>query len=180
VSISSADLKSVEQSRDYDAVEQYWNLLVRASIRGPQGDEFQRINALVSSIPLPALAEWLSMKEVDTLLDLNPPLESLMTSPHERLAKEAPADVAAVRKHRPTDTLKATCSLLRVLRRIRNKRVHGFKAPGSPRDVVILGAARKLLAALCEQLAAPSAKKKGAAGIAAPFVRCWQRLLARK
>jgi hypothetical protein len=50
----------------------------------------------------------------------------------------------------------AMVSLGDVLRRIRNKRAHGFKCRGVERDGVILGAARGLLVALCEETLALS------------------------
>jgi hypothetical protein len=41
-------------------------------------------------------------------------------------------------------------SLGKILKRIRDKRAHGFKARGASRDAAILGAARPLLLRLCE------------------------------
>ena len=140
-------------SRDYDAVEQFWNLLVRAADSRTEKDEYARVKGLVSSLPRNTFDTWLAQKQVDDLLSLTPPLETMLASKHERLQPaEAAREIQLIRDHRESDPLAAGIALLGILKRIRNKRVHGFKYPGSQRDSEILSAARGLLENLCRTL----------------------------
>src|ERR1041385_8785356 len=73
----------IAHSRDFDAVEQLWNLLVRVSLTRNESDEFSRIRAVVDALPTAFHDAWTLRKEADDLLTMIPPLESLLASPHE-------------------------------------------------------------------------------------------------
>jgi hypothetical protein len=142
----------IAHSRDFDAVERLWNLLVRASLVRKEREEFARIRAFVAALPTDFLTAWTSQKEADELLTMIPPLESLLSSPHERPEREdAKQELESLRRFRAVDSRLASVALLRILKRIRNKRVHGFKDPESPRDFLVLRAARGLLESLCAE-----------------------------
>ena len=55
-----------------------------------------------------------------------------------------------LRRYRTEDPQKAVSALGAILKRIRNKRVHGFKTRFGLRDSEILGAVVPLLRRLCE------------------------------
>jgi len=148
-----SELENAAVSRNYDAVEQFWNLLIRAADSRTEKDEFARVNALVSTLSGEALKTWLSIKGVEDLLSLRPPVETMLASNHERLQPEKAAlEIEIIRQVRVSDPRTAALALLSILKRIRNKRVHGFKYPGSQRDEEILLAARVLLEGLCRAL----------------------------
>lgn len=145
-----ADLQAVMQLSDYEAVEVLWVALVKAAnrMRGPS--EHRRMLALVSRMSVDEISKLLSRKEVDALINLDPPLETALADPHERLyAVETKEALEVIQASREKDQMRALQSLGEILKRIRNKRAHGFKARKGPRDAEILGAARPLLADLC-------------------------------
>jgi len=147
------EVEHAAKSRDYDAVEQFWNLLVRAADPRKEKEEFGRVNALVATLSGDTIKAWLSKKEVDDLLSLQPPLETMLASHHERLQPDDVAcEMGTIRQHRASDPFAACAALLSILKRIRNKRVHGFKYPGSQRDSEILLAARVLLESVCRAI----------------------------
>jgi hypothetical protein len=83
---------------------------------------------------------------VEKLLNLNPPLESLLTAPNEKNdAPRTARQLDSVRKDREASPHEALTKLVSVLRRVRNRRMHGFKAPDGPRDIEILTAATDIL-----------------------------------
>jgi len=147
------EVEHAAKSRDYDAVEQFWNLLVRAADSRSEKEEFGRVSALVATLSGRAIKVWLSKKEVEDLLTLQPPLETMLASQHERLQPDSAAqEMESIRQHRVSDPFSACTALLSILKRIRNKRVHGFKYPGSVRDAEILLAARALLESICREV----------------------------
>jgi hypothetical protein len=88
----------------------------------------------------------LRREEVDNLLDLEPPLETLLSARHERLnAARTAEELELIRRHREDDPKLALYKLTEVLKRVRNRRAHGFKTPEGPRDNEILGSALGLV-----------------------------------
>lgn len=144
------EVASTEGLSDYAAVGNLWTALIKIANKMAGKDEKTRIRALIDRIPRDSMRELLHRSSVDTLLNLDPPLETLMVSPHERLAtRRAAREIRIVKSTRESDPRSAMISLVSILKRIRNKRVHGFKARGVSRDREILGAARPLILGLC-------------------------------
>jgi hypothetical protein len=127
-------------------VEVLWVALVKAANRFPGKTEYRRMTRLVAGVPLESIKELLHHPAVDVLLGLEPPLETVLASSHERLeVQSAAAELTCIRQSRDDDPGAALIALGAILKRIRNKRVHGFKTRQGERDGVILGAARPLL-----------------------------------
>lgn len=146
-----ADLGAAERLSDYEAVEVLWVALIKAANRMQGATEHQRMLALVRRMPVLQVREVLHDPAVESLLALDPPLETVLADPNERLypedTKKALDQILGQRDRNPTE---AVLGLGEVLKRIRNKRAHGFKTRKGPRDREILGAARLILLRLCE------------------------------
>jgi hypothetical protein len=87
------------------------------------------------------------------LLDLDPPLETVIVDEYEDVYPEKTAKlIRDVRDGRDKDPRTAMLSFGELLKRIRNKRAHGFKSRKGSRDVQILSATRAVLASLLDAL----------------------------
>jgi hypothetical protein len=133
----------------YEAVDVAWVALVKAANLLPGKSEHDRMLALLLRLPETPLRSILQSEALNVLLYLNPPLESLVTAPHERLDKERTAEeLEFVRAYRDNEPKEAFRRLANVLKRVRNRRAHGFKTPDGPRDSEILEAATDILQSL--------------------------------
>lgn len=144
------EIRSAANMADYEAVDVLWVALLKLANRMPGTNEHRRMLALVDAFQVETVASILGLQAVDSLLHLDPPLETVLADPHERLEKEAAErSLNTVRHCRTSDPRAALLALGELLKRIRNKRAHGFKTRNDPRDREILGAARSILDALC-------------------------------
>ena len=144
------EIQSAESMADYEAVDVLWVALLKLANRMRGTNEHRRMLALVGAFEVEIVRSILGLRAVDNLLDLDPPLETVLTDPHERLEKAAAErSLKTVRQYRTTDPPAALLAMGEILKRIRNKRAHGFKTRNGPRDREILGAARSILTALC-------------------------------
>jgi ABC-type branched-subunit amino acid transport system ATPase component len=77
--------------------------------------------------------------QVDTLADLYPPLESVLTSQYERNDESrVQRTTEAIKASRVSDPEAALLNLGFLLKRVRDKREHRFKARHRQRDLEIL------------------------------------------
>jgi hypothetical protein len=144
------DIVAGSNQNPYEAVDVLWVALMKSANTMAGGNEHRRMLALVGAMPEEAIRRVLQLPAVDDLLDLNPPLETVLVDRYERLASEATQQaIQIIRSKRQDDPKGALVALAEILKRIRNKRAHGFKTMKGPRDQVILGAAKSILAALC-------------------------------
>jgi hypothetical protein len=145
------DIYAASTLSDYEAVEVLWVALVKAANLMAGNNEHRRIIRLIQTIPASALSQILSNSAIDRLINIKPPLETILADEHERLypdmTREAITRVKSLRQKKPQQAL---LSLGEILKRIRNKRAHGFKTRSGPRDMEILSSARILLAQLCQ------------------------------
>ena len=142
-------IESAETQDDYLAVNTLWLALLSMANLMPDRTERKRIVTLVDKIPVESTRDLLHDPGVDRLLALDPPIETILTSPHERLEHNAATkELNEIRSFRDSDSRKALMSLGSILKRIRNKREHAFKSPSNPRNLEILGAARSVLSHL--------------------------------
>lgn len=145
------DLSASEGVSDYEAVEVLWVALVKSANLMPGKSEHQRMLALVERMPVQGIKLLLDHPAVDARLNLDPPLETVLADAHERLyEEETKAALTKIRDSRGKEPKEALFALGEILKRIRNKRVHGFKIRKGPRDIQILGATRPLLFGLCQ------------------------------
>jgi hypothetical protein len=130
----------------YEAVDVAWVAVIKAANLLPGNSEHDRMLALLNRLPEAPLIAVLRSDAVNALLNLDPPLESLLTARHERIDKDRTArELALVRTKRDTEPREALHNLASVLKRVRNRRAHGFKTPAGPRDTEILAATASIL-----------------------------------
>jgi hypothetical protein len=148
-----ADIHAAAAMSDYDAVGALWDTLLKLANEMAGKEEFDRMKALLRHLTDTDRAAVLGTPAVLALIDLDPPLETVLANPHERLeADECAREIEFLRNHREDKPDEALFKLGSMIKRIRNKRMHGFKARGRPRDAEILGAARTILSLLCSTL----------------------------
>ncbi|MBA4189735.1 MAG: hypothetical protein C0467_17250 [Planctomycetaceae bacterium] len=147
----SADIEAAAHEVDYVAVNTLWLALLKLANAEDNGSNEQaRMVALVDRIPELQISAIVQAEDVDALVNLDPPLESVLTHARERLETEKVATaLGKIRTQRATDVREAMSGLGFVLKTIRNKREHGFKSRRGPRDAQILSPARHLLDRLC-------------------------------
>ena len=149
--IARAELQRSNDLSDYEAVDVAWVSMVKAANTRQEPNEHKRLVALLDQADAAVVKTVLHLPQVDTLLNLQPPLESILTSPHERLDLERTArEMNSVREKRDQDPKAALRALAEILKRIRNRRAHGFKTLYAPRDQEILGAAAPVLRAMAK------------------------------
>lgn len=145
------DVEASKKLPDYEAVEVLWVALVKLANLMPGGNEHKRMCILVDRIPIQCVGAIVRSQAVSGLLDLDPSLETHQSSSYERLNAIATAEtLQSIKNLRDTNPREALLALGELLKRIRNKRSHGFKTRKGPRDAIILTAAREILLALCE------------------------------
>lgn len=136
---------------DYTAVNTLWLGLMKAA-QSFDGNERESRDKLLAALDPVDLNGLLASAGVEQLAGLHPPIESMLTYEGEQDwldAEKAKARVDCVRDRRMHDPRQAASCLVWLLRRIRNRREHGFKTPDGPRDREILSAARLCLEAFC-------------------------------
>ena len=143
----------------YEGFEVAWVALIKLANLLEGSSEHKRLEALLDRLSEDVVQSLLAGPAVDELLSLDPPLETILADPHERLDAERTAqELGAARTLRRSDPKEALRNLTYVLKRFRNRRAHGFKTPSGPRDREILAAgvriARDVGAAAAEALGA--------------------------
>jgi len=147
------ELEAVLDLPDFDRFERLWNLLIRVGLSEFEPEEGKRAFALLKRLSGSAMHRILNNSAVEELIELNPPLETVLAAPHERLrslrAQRALDKLRRCRTERPAEALHALATLLKL---IRDKRIHGFKTPHGPRDNQILRPASGVLRAIVEEV----------------------------
>ena len=130
----------------YEAFDVAWIAVIKIANLLPGSSEHARLSKLLNRLPDESIRYILQLEQVDRLLNLEPPLETILSFRHERLiAKRTAEELEVVRRHRDDNPKLALHKLADVLKRIRNRRAHGFKTPKGPRDSEILGSALWIL-----------------------------------
>jgi hypothetical protein len=146
----SADLESAANESDYTAVNALWLALLKLAILEEGRSELNRMGALINRIPDAIVQDIVGAEAVDSLINLDPPLETVVSHPREKLETNEVTDALnRVRSNRAVTPREGLAGLGFVLKAIRNKREHGFKTRFGPRDAEILRPARLLLDQLC-------------------------------
>ena len=136
---------------DYEAVDVAWLAIVKAGNTRSESNERKRLAALLGQADEAAVRTLLFRPEVDALLNLQPPLETILTNAHERIdATRTATELNTVRHARANEPKVALLALAEIMKRMRNRRAHGFKTPYVPRDQEILKAAATVLRAIGE------------------------------
>lgn len=150
ISEMAGEMKGSQALNDYEAVDILWVCLLKLANLCSGNNEHERVLSLVDKLQIEQIAELMNSASVEDLLRLDPPLKTVLANPYERLAAEdTAAALERVRRLREGDPRGALHAFGDILKRIRNKRAHGFKSAKGPRDQQILYAARTFLAAFC-------------------------------
>jgi hypothetical protein len=133
--------------RPYGAVNGLWVCVVKLANLMPRiAEEHEQIASLLRGFSREEALMIVSDRGVDDLLNLQPPLETVLAENSEKLYPlPAARQLERIRNRRTSDPRAALMALFEILQRIRNKREHGFKTPEGPRDDQILGAAALVL-----------------------------------
>ncbi|MEK6211308.1 MAG: hypothetical protein AABM64_13235 [Pseudomonadota bacterium] len=149
-----AEIHVAAQLRPYEAVSELWVCLVKLANLFPiAGEEHEQVCSLVRRFERKVASQLLQSKALDCLLALDPPLETVLAHPRERLDAKTDRELRCVKSRRKTDPKGALLAVIEILQRIRDKKMHGFKTPQGPRDQVILESAASLLRDLCGKAA---------------------------
>jgi len=141
-----SDLKRAVSLKPYEAVDVAWVAIIKMANLLPGKSEHLRLKQLLEKLPDDQIKILLKSPAVEELLNLDPPLESLMYHKHERLNFDRTRDeLEVVKAEREENPKLALEKLAYVLKRIRNRRAHGFKTPEGPRDQQILSATTQIL-----------------------------------
>ena len=146
-----AEIKKAKSLSDAEAIAVLWAALTRMAALVEESTGQQGVPKLLDALQEEDVRPILNLHAVETLIYLDPPLETILANPDEGsgpgIIEKA---IGMVRSSRGSDPRKALRSLGEVLRCIRDKRVEGFETSVGPRANEILSAARAVLAALCE------------------------------
>ncbi len=141
------ELNSTFHMNPYDAFERCWILLVKISNTiSSKPNEHKRMLDLLKILDEKEIKSILTNAGVRELMNLNPPLEHILYNKHEHLDKSKVINSFSIIKNHNEENMKeAIVALSEILKKIRNKRAHGFKAPNGPRDNQILSASTKIV-----------------------------------
>lgn len=143
----AAEAEEATSLTPYRGVNALWVCLVKlANLLPSAGEEHEQVASLLRNLSRDEAVGIVSGEGVDRLLNLEPPLETILGDERERLSPlPAGTEVARIRSRRAHDPKAALAALFEILQRIRDKREHGFKTADGPRDSEILGAAFAVL-----------------------------------
>lgn len=151
VKVASDELTRSYELSDYEAVDVAWVAMVKAANTRPEPKEHMRLVAVLDLVNATIAREILLHPGVDVLLNLQPPLEVLLISPHERLnAERTKREMSEIRQSRESDPNGSLRTLADIMKRIRNRRAHGFKTPYDSRDQEIFAAAAPVMRAMAK------------------------------
>jgi hypothetical protein len=131
----------------YQAVNGLWVCVVKlANLLPRKGEEHEQVASMLRGFTREEARVVVYDSGVCALLDLHPPLETVLADDGERLYPLPVAgELERIRKRRTRDPKAALAALFEILQRIRDKREHGFKTPEGSRDAEILTAATSIL-----------------------------------
>jgi hypothetical protein len=147
-----SEIVSTQSLPDDEAVDALWVALANAVSLMKAGSErdSKGMAPLVENFSDEEIKRLLSDGSVDSLVFLDPPLETVLAEPDEKPDEDSTMRIIAkIRSSRDSDTRETLINLGEILKRICDKRVHGFKTESGSRDKEILSPTRKILYLLC-------------------------------
>lgn len=149
VKAARAELARSYELSDYETIDVAWVAMVKAANTRHEPNEHKRLIAVLDQVNATIAREILLHPSVDALLNLQPPLETILTSQHERLdAMRTKKEISEILQLRESDPKGALRALAEIMKRIRNRRSHGFKTSYATRDHEILQAAAPVMRAM--------------------------------
>ena len=138
----------------YSDFDQLFSAMVFMSTHFEGVDEYRKLITLLSKLENQELKKILGMQELSNLVNLKPPLETMISRDRDERSK-ADEVKRSLRRLRYSDNEShavIVAALINVLATIRNKRYHGFKTPDSPRDNEVLGNSAAIIKSIMEML----------------------------
>jgi hypothetical protein len=143
-----SEIVSTQSLPDYEAINVLWGLLTKATNLVDGADERQKMLLLLERIPEEDVKRLLKDASVDSLVFMDPPLETVLADPGEKPDEDSTMRIIGkLRSSRDSGPRDALINLGEVLKRIRDKYINDFKT--GPTDKEILTSARKALYLLC-------------------------------
>ena len=106
------DLEASANESDYAAVNTLWLALLKLANMQPGSNEKARMVALFQQMPVNEVRAIVNHPAVDTLLDLDPPLETMLANPYEQNdAEGAQKAINTVRVNRTSNPTAALSGL---------------------------------------------------------------------
>ncbi len=147
-----SEIVSTQSLPDDEAVNALWVALTNAAslIKGASERDSKGMSSLVENFSDEEIKRLLNDGSVDSLVFLDPPLETVLAEPDEKPDEDSTMRIIAkIRSSRDSDPRETLINLGEILKRICDKRVHGLKTESGPRDKEILSPTRKILYLLC-------------------------------
>jgi len=150
------EIISTQSLPDYKAFDAMWAALTKV-VHVMQGEgererdlDRQRIESLFKKLSEEEIKRLLKDGSVDSLIFLDPPLETILADPDEKAVEDSTMRIIAeVRSSRDSAPREALANLGEILRRLRDKLAHGFNTESSPGNNEVLLLARKILYLIC-------------------------------
>ncbi|MGR3173115.1 MAG: hypothetical protein ACUZ8N_00760 [Candidatus Scalindua sp.] len=144
------EIISTQSLPDYEAFDTLWAAMTKAANLVQGESECQRMESLFERLSKEEIKRLLKDGSVDSLIFLDPPLETVIVDPDEKPVEDSTMRIIAkVRSSRDSDPGEALINLVEILGRINDTCVHGLKTESGSRDNEILSSARKILYLLC-------------------------------
>ncbi len=150
------EIISTQSLPDYEAFDAQWAALTKVvSVMQSEGEcerdlDRQRMELLFKKLSEEEIKRLLKDGSVDSLIFLDPPLETILTDPDEKAVEDSTMRIIAeVRSSRDSAPREALANLGEILRRIRDKLAHGFNTESRPGNNEVLLMARKILYLIC-------------------------------
>ena len=147
-----SEIVSTQSLPDDEAVDALWVALTNAVSLLKAGSErdSKGMSSLVENFSDEEIKRLLNDGAVDSLVFLDPPLETVLADPDEKPDENSTMRIIAkIRSSRDSDPRETLINLGEILKRICGKRAHGLKTESGPRDKEILSPTRKILYLLC-------------------------------
>ena len=143
-----SEIISTQSRPDYEAFETMWLAMTKIAgvVTGVYEIDRQRMESLFAKISEEEIKRLLNDRSVDSLIFLEPPLETLLADPEEKPEENSIMRIIAkLRSSRDSDFREALANLGEVLKRIRERLHHDFKKESGCGDHEVLSSARKIL-----------------------------------
>jgi hypothetical protein len=150
------EIISTQSLPDYKAFDAMWAALTKVvNVMQGEGErerdlDRQRMESLFKKLSEEEIKRLLKDGSVDSLIFLEPPLETILADPDEKAVEDSTMRIIAeVRSSRDSAPREALANLGEILRRLRDKLAHGFKTESRPGNNEVLLLARKILYLIC-------------------------------
>ncbi len=148
------EIISTQSLPDFEAFDALWAALTKVvNVMQGEGErdlDRQEMESLFKKLSDGEIKRLLKDGSVDSLIFLDPPLETVIVDTDEKPVEDSTMRIIAkVRSSRDSAPREALADLGEILRRIRDKLAHGFKAESGTDNNEVLLLARKILYLIC-------------------------------